>query len=169
MKIYIFLLSIATIFVCCGSKYQFLSSYYINNAELHSRISKELMFFCKTWKCEVTIRQSFEFGNIVFEYHINNNPEFELIEFDSLLKRTDPNPGRTSNANVPIQLLMDFKKSIYHSIIADSNEVFFGHKFTGEKDLELGVLVWEKDVKINSDRVLKKLSENACISKAIIP
>jgi hypothetical protein len=153
MKKAFFLLLVIIIFISCDSKHQFLSSYYFNNTEIHTRISKELMSFCKTWNCEVTLRQSPEIGNIVFEYHINNNPEFESIEFDSLFKRTDPRPDRTSNAYVPIHLLKDFKKGIYHAIIADSNEVFFGHEFIGKKNFEIGVLVWRQDIRISSDRI----------------
>lgn len=153
----------------CGSKYQSLEKYYENNIVLHRQICDSLIEFCKQNNSKVTIRKTPVNDGIMVNYWINENSEGNAISFDSILKRKDYNPIKTSTVYFPELPIKRFNESFYQTISADNSNVFLGYKSIAFQESELGILIYKDESKIEPNNIIKRLSNEACIYKQIVP
>lgn len=164
------LLVVSVLFYGSSCKYSKLAQYYNSNLELHKSIADSLYNFIQNHDTKVIMRQKF-YGDkkVSFGYYFSDINTVIGIGYDSLFNRDNPYPERTAKINIPLKLIKDFKKTIYHAILATKEGIFFGYDYYSSSDYEYGLLVYYDESKIQKTDVIKKLDNGACIYKKIIP
>jgi hypothetical protein len=171
MKNNIILVIVLSIFFCsCNSKYYFLKKYYQENKIIHQTIADSLMSFAKSNHTEVILIKRADLNDkIIFRFFLmTNEPTRIPIEFDSILNRTDPYPQFSSGIVISTDLIKQFKSSIYPSIIADSNSVFFGYNYNSDGNSQYGVLIDRRQQRAPKDYI-NKIEKSVYIANGIIP
>ncbi len=150
-----------------------LKDYYNKNTQMHQEIADSVMNFSKTYRTKVVLQKAIDGRKlVVFSLDIPDSNLNVLISFDSLYKRHDSNPEKTSRYVVPTAILVKFNTSIYSQIAADSSFAFFVYKWDTpfgigtRSDYQYGVYISKDSIKINKND--KKISNNACITSGSV-
>jgi hypothetical protein len=171
--IIILLLSFLLWFFSSTSDDHILKDYYVTNTKLHQEIADSVMNFSKKYKTKMTLQKAIDGRKlIVFSIYIPDSNLNVLISYDSVYKRHDSNPEKTSSYILPTAILKKFNTSKYSIIGADSTFAFFVYKWNTpfgigtRADSQYGIYISKDSIEIN--KFDKKISNNACITSGSV-
>lgn len=158
----------------CRHEYQRLEKYYDANIILHSRLHDSLTAFCQANHTEVILRNlDHERSKTALLILNKSTNTYYSVEFDSGLRRTDPDNSVMSKFHIPLSVIKDFNKSRYNAISSDSLSTFFASNWRTkiqlgtQGEIQYGIL-FTADTG-DKKNCKKKLSARACIATGLIP
>lgn len=174
LKQAIYLISASIFLTACNSEYERLENYFRNNIVQHKELSDSLIAFCKRNHTEVIIRKSnYNETAISFQILFQSEGRFYPIYFDSAFKRHDTNPEKTLEFDLSIRTIERIGKMTYNSFSSDSTQTFFGSarhvkmQLGTQGDSQYGILM-SVDTSMHK-WCFRMLTENACLTKGLIP